>query len=1758
MTESTGKPVSIPFLSHHEELFDGLTGKSGSYEDTCRKVEESIDAGKPVVLEHSVNRANVTLLPDFVRFVDDRFPGVTGIRFSLADGPLPLDREGYAPWWAAALWACRDRQVGFALAKDCTLPEVVPAALADSDIAARTRQAGPASTAAVTAEVVLLKKGPQDPSYFAAATAALDQAGGIDSLVRPSRGHVPREVLWCPGKGGDWSPEQMATLLGSMRSVGCCRVVLTAGKSGPDVMEREDLPKIVQLACSNGLQVSVSAGLRGPEASLCSRLVQSGTDEFRIRLDRPDTNAVQRLKLWSDLSGDLGFGLVVETVLPAGSISQSSLDQLHDAVCKAPISSWNVSGPLALPAGPLSDNSKTQRPDLELLGRWLLDRVPDSPIPIQPICLPVYQRTAVQAAEEIVAAGGKPPVTPRDRGCPAAVAAAYIDETARMAPCPHLLPFGESLEEHDFDFARAWEQGQSFLTLRNSADITGRCGFCEYRGPCFGCRAASILEGGGLTGEDPWCTHDPQRPARENPLVLLKISDSTAGVPDPALVMAVAQQCRQAGTTPHVAVGLSAQPDAAGRTELEEACLVGKIPYFAITDDSVEVRKGTSSGRSAARQVSGLVDYDQILAIGRFSSSPFEGAFGLPFALLPAMAGEPLEERMLQQLAGRKRPMDSRATERLVEEVLTSQGISLLLAKDHGGQPLDLAQTVPTGLFLLQLPEEGMLLAGTSPTAMDRIAQQVTGLPPEATPHLQELLSQGFGPSDPATLRVTGVPAESSRAPVACLPPQMVGETQAIAVDTKKCTGHGTCALVCPVDCIQLGTDNGRQLPVIRQDQCIRCNKCIEFCPERALSPVSSPEDAGEPVSLGVKDPGWLAGLSHSAPADTLPSPPSWQQPRKFGKRLIVLGLSMTTQQHHGAALVIDGEIVGAVEEERFRRRKPFGWFPTERPGATVVADPSIPVEYAFPRQSINWLLKKAGISLEDVDCFAINGIHGRFKRTYSLDDQARPPQVLKSGRFMYIPHHLAHAASAVRVAGYENGFAFTVDGRGERETAAFFEVEDGVIRRKFDLLVGEDSLIGGVYETVTRILGFGTFGQGSTMGLAALPHQGAFDFSRFMSARSHDNHSIRQRGIAEEFGHLSRGRDEALTDQHIALAAAVQQALEDTVLRLIEEGLAGRKADNLCLAGGVVLNCRMNLAIRQHFQPGNMFLQPAAHDAGTALGAALEAHFQTTGSSPDPTTKHAYLGPDYTPQEIRNALEKADLPYEHRKDIARETAERVADGQIVCWFQGPLEFGPRALGSRSVLADPRSRTVKERANVLKGRQWWRPFGPSILEGREADYFEPGFSSPFMLFTVPVRKDKWDEIPAVLHLDQTTRPQSVRKDENPRYHEMISEFEKLTGVPMVLNTSFNTAFEPIVNSPEDAIASFLHLGADYLAIGDYLVERRALNRRTMPAPAPAKATASAVASDPVKPLPKGQVAKRLMLRLTTRCNSACQHCTVADISDQQERSPEAALQQIAQARQKGSTELVFMRGEATLRKDLPALAKRARTMGYTLVQVQTNGRILSYEKAVRKFLKSGVNFFEVSLYADNAGLHDRIAGSQGAFDQTVTGLGNLVRSGAKLMVSVPVLKRNYLRLPKVVTLLHKLGVKRVQFNFARPVKIGPEWNTAPLVRLSEASPWIRLALEQAATAGLEAGTEGVPICHLGSFAAQAGDGRQAVAGFSAVDLHRSTDSVSDQFRQARPLAPECASCPENQTCPTTWAAYQHLFGTWEFAPLGGE
>lgn len=296
--------------------------------------------------------------------------------------------------------------------------------------------------------------------------------------------------------------------------------------------------------------------------------------------------------------------------------------------------------------------------------------------------------------------------------------------------------------------------------------------------------------------------------------------------------------------------------------------------------------------------------------------------------------------------------------------------------------------------------------------------------------------------------------------------------------------------------------------------------------------------------------------------------------------------------------------------------------------------------------------------------------------------------------------------------------------------------------------------------------------------------------------------------------------------------------------------------------------------------------------------------------------------------------------------------------------------------------------------------------------------------------------------------------------------------------------------------------------------------------------------------------------RRLMLRLTTRCNSGCAHCTIADIAHHPDKTLEEASAELVRARQEGCTELVIMRGEATLQpKVLLKLTRRASKLGYTHIQLQTNARMLSYGELVDRLVDAGMSFFEVSIFGHDRALHDAVDGTEGAFDQAIAGLTNLVDRGLPLMVTVPVVKRNVMRLPEIAEMLAELGVGRVQYNFSRPVKVGPEWQTKVLVRLDEASPMIREGLRRARALGMVAETEAVPLCHLDPDDQGGADVHEDFGRHAVSDVHRQASDLSDHRQTQRPVAKPCEGCAAKARCPRTWAAYQMLYGTWELRPI---
>ena len=558
------------------------------------------------------------------------------------------------------------------------------------------------------------------------------------------------------------------------------------------------------------------------------------------------------------------------------------------------------------------------------------------------------------------------------------------------------------------------------------------------------------------------------------------------------------------------------------------------------------------------------------------------------------------------------------------------------------------------------------------------------------------------------------------------------------------------------------------------------------------------------------------------------------------------------------AALVVDGEVVACAAEERFTRTK----HSLNLAGNTLL-----------PKNAVAYCLNFAGLKIDNVDIiahycdFQESTIEERFRlvrpflsaqkaalvqdayqrvyqkmlRRESVIAQLSQMQGIVPKSFLPVRHHEAHAASAFYLSGFDESLILTLDGTGELESS-LLAVGSGSAMRELSRVFLPTSL-GTIYLILTVYLGFHSLGdEYKVMGLAAYGeperYRSFFDslillendgrYSTPLSARA-DFKDLLVRALGEP-----RRPDAAVEGRHADIAAALQEALQRAVLHTLKHARAATGLDRLCLAGGVALNCSLNGAIARSGLFQDIFVQPAASDEGCSVGAALHAFHQAAGRGPPGSTKrweHVYLGPGYSQEEILQALQRhgENLRWLPQEDIAGAAAARLARGQVVGWFQGRMEFGPRALGNRSILGDPRDEAMKDRINAkVKRREPFRPFAPSVLEEEASAYFDLSglASSPFMLFTLPVRAEQRPLIPAVTHVDGTARIQSVSRQANPLFWELIWKFKQLTGIPLVLNTSFNVRNEPIICSPEDAIRCFLSTDIDCLAIDRYLVEKR--------------------------------------------------------------------------------------------------------------------------------------------------------------------------------------------------------------------------------------------------------------------------------------------------------------------------------------------
>ncbi len=436
-----------------------------------------------------------------------------------------------------------------------------------------------------------------------------------------------------------------------------------------------------------------------------------------------------------------------------------------------------------------------------------------------------------------------------------------------------------------------------------------------------------------------------------------------------------------------------------------------------------------------------------------------------------------------------------------------------------------------------------------------------------------------------------------------------------------------------------------------------------------------------------------------------------------------------------------------------------------------------------------------------------------------------------------YINHHEAHALSSYLMSDFDEACVLVIDGRGAWEATTLWHARGNELRLLEEYKYPNS--LGVFYAGITSMLGFTPFSdEWKVMGLASYGEP-TYDLSpllrsgdgryhvegwRFFGRNDQDD-----RRLAEIVG--PRRRDEELDTKHQNLARSAQQACEEAMMELLKRVTKLTGCRNLCLAGGVALNSKANGELLRSGLIDHVYIQPAAGDDGTAIGAAYGVYQRLGMPLPRRPVGHTYLGASFSNDAIEKVLKVYKLPYVREANAPRRAAELLAQNRLIGWFQGRMEFGPRALGNRSILADPRYAENRDRVNdAVKFRENWRPFAPSVLIERAPEYFEDFYPSPYMILTFWANKEKAHEIPAVVHVDGSARVQSVERSVNPRYYDLIEEFGRLTGVPVVLNTSFNLKGDPIVCTPKDAIQTFYTSGLDDLIIGDFVVSKSAPQR----------------------------------------------------------------------------------------------------------------------------------------------------------------------------------------------------------------------------------------------------------------------------------------------------------------------------------------
>ena len=553
----------------------------------------------------------------------------------------------------------------------------------------------------------------------------------------------------------------------------------------------------------------------------------------------------------------------------------------------------------------------------------------------------------------------------------------------------------------------------------------------------------------------------------------------------------------------------------------------------------------------------------------------------------------------------------------------------------------------------------------------------------------------------------------------------------------------------------------------------------------------------------------------------------------------VILGLNCFSHDT-AACLLVDGEVAMLVEQERLNRDRH-----TRR----------------FPRDAVELCLAHAGMRIDDVDAVAIahrplvDFGRGALDAAVRLAPKRLAAQSYTDLRLLardqlvralwryrgpvhHVGHHEAHAASAFFASPFDEAAVLTID-RGGDFLSTTLCVGQGN-RLEAIAKVRNPHSLGELYSAVTTHLGFhANADEGKVMGLAPYgTDRFVEDLGGVLRLRSNGRFAIDLRWFGwhregppvsgrfvERFGR-PRVPESPVTERDMDLARAVQEVLERGALHIGSELRRVVGSDNLCLSGGVALNSVMNRRLLVECGFRDIFIQPASSDAGNALGAALWVWHHTMGKPRSWTMEHAYLGPSWSISQLEGALRSRRVVHRTVRDPASEAARLIASGKVVGWFQGRAEVGPRALGARSILADPRRPDMRDIVNhQVKRREWFRPFAPSVLHEHGAEYFDDYRPNPFMLLVQPVRHDRRDQVPAITHVDGSARLQTVTAGPNPEFHRLLTELHRLTGVPMVLNTSFNLRGEPIVHRPEEAVDDYLRSGMDAVVMGCLVAEK---------------------------------------------------------------------------------------------------------------------------------------------------------------------------------------------------------------------------------------------------------------------------------------------------------------------------------------------